>query len=160
MKSIIVQSLLLLAVFVGFSSPASAQRSIEAIRQASRDCVAKMAASPEYLALKPKIGVRTPPGASFGYKATPEEARQMAVLLRDYLAPCRRHELDLARIRLPPMVAVLEAAFARMDANYKRLIAGEITWAAFRQEAQALGAEVDAEIDRLTTAPPRPAPGP
>lgn len=156
MRSILARSLLFLAVFGGDLSPANAQRSLEAIRQASSECTARMAISREYLALKPKIGVHTPPGMHLGDKATPAEARQLDILLREYQAPCRRHELDLARIRLPPMVPVLEAMFARSDANYQRLIAGEITWAEFREEAVALAAEVGAEIQRVTSAPNGP----
>src|SRR5262245_7868402 len=129
MKSTIVFSAMFLAVLVGGAGHASAERSIEAIEQASQECSANMAINREYFALKANTGVHAPPGMNLGDKATPAEARQLDILLREYLAPCRRHELDLARLRLPPMVPVLEALFARSDANYQRLITGQITWA-------------------------------
>jgi hypothetical protein len=157
MKTIVARSLLLLAVCVGDISPAGAQRSLESIRQAWGNCAVKMTMSPEFLALSPKIGARVPPDmSSDNDRVTPEEARQLQTLLQDYVVPCRPLELEAARSFQPPIVAVLDAAFANTDANYGRLIAGEITWGEFRHESHALEAWVDAEVHRLNTAPTGP----
>lgn len=151
MTKIAACMLLAVTIWAGFAGPVSAQRVIDAARQSYDNCRAKLAVSPEYLALKGKIGGRMQSDTSFlNERATPEEASQLQTLLQSYLAPCRPFELEVMRIRLPAIVPILEASFTKSDANYQRLITQEITWGQFRQEQAVLGDEVNAAIDRLT----------
>lgn len=134
--------------------PASAQRALDGSRRAWVECQAKQNASPEFLALGHKIGSRASPDIAFSTdKATPEEARHLQILLRDYIIPCRPFALEVARGRLPPIVPVLESSQAKADANYERLIAGQITWGQFIRDAKAIDAEFDAELRRYESAP-------
>src|SRR5438105_3616162 len=103
--TIFARVLLFCAVCIVVPGPASAQRSLDGVRRAWAECQAKQNASPEFLALRHKIGSRASPDVAFSMdKATPEEAQQLQTLLRDYIVPCRQFELELARRRLPSIV--------------------------------------------------------
>lgn len=71
-------------------------------------------------------------------KATPEEAAQLALLQKDYLAPCRRMALASAAKVDPRIVAILSDSYAKADANTARLAARQITWGEFVSESQAI----------------------
>jgi hypothetical protein len=66
---------------------------------------------------------------------------------------CRQFELELARRRLPPIVPLLEASYARSNVNFEQLMAGQITWGQFIRDANAIGAELDLKYGG-TRAPP------
>jgi hypothetical protein len=151
--TIFARILLFLAVCVVVPSPASAQRSLEGVRRAWAECQAKQNASPEFLSLRHKIGSRASPEVLFSTdKATPEEARQLQILLWDYMVPCRQFELEVARRRLPPIVPFLEASYAKSNVNFERLIAGQTTWGQFIRDGRALGAELEDELRRHESA--------
>lgn len=136
------------------SGPAQAQRSLDGSRRAWAECQAKQNASAAFLALSHKIGSRASPDIAFSTdKATPEEARHLRILLRDYIIPCRQFSLEVARARLPQIVPILEASQARADANYERLIAGQTTWGQFIQSARTIDAELDEELRRYDREP-------
>jgi hypothetical protein len=154
MKTTIARILFVLLACSVVPGLASAQRSLDGSRRAWAECKAKQNASPEFLALRHKIGSRASPDIAFSTdKATPEEAQNLQVLLRDYIIPCRQFSLEVARGRLPPIVPVLEASQAKADANYERLIAGQITWGQFIQDAKAIDAELDAELSQYESEP-------
>ena len=147
--TVFVRFLLFFAVCIVVSNPAAAQRSIDGLERAWKECQAKVNASPEFLALKHKIGSRAlPTMASSTETATPEEARLLQVLFRDNVMTCRRFPLELARRRLPPIVPFLEAAHAKFDANVEQLVAGRMTWGHFIRDDQTINAELDDAIRR------------
>ena len=151
--AIFARILLFFAVCVVVASPASAQRSLDGVRRAWAECQAKQNASPEFLALKHKIGSRASADVLFSTdKATPEEARQLQILLRDYMVPCRQFELEVARRRLPPIVPFLEASYAKSNVNFEQLIAGQTTWGQFIRDGRALRAELEDELRRHESA--------
>lgn len=126
MPRIFAGFLLFLAVCTVVCGPAGAQRSSDGVRRAWAECQAKQNTSPEFQALKHRIGSRAWPNvASSPDKATPEEAQQLQVLLRDYIMRCRPFELELARRRLQPIVPFLEASYTRSNVNFERLMAGQ-----------------------------------
>lgn len=126
-----------------------AQRSLDGNRRLWADCQAKRNASPAFLALRHKIGSRASPDIAFSTdKATPEEARNLQILLRDYIAPCRQFSLEVARARLPSIVPVVEASQVKEDVNYQELIAGQVTWGQFLRNMKADDAALDAELLR------------
>lgn len=128
---------------------ASAQRSDDGLRRAWSECRSKQNASPEFLVLRNKIGSRASPDVALSTdKATPEEAQQLRTLLRDYIVPCRRFELELTRRRLPSVVPAVETAYAKSNANFERLIAGQITWGQFLRNDKANTAELEEELRR------------
>lgn len=150
----IARVLLVLLACIVVPAAASAQRSLDGSRRAWAECQAKQNASPAFLALKHKIGSRASPEIAFSTdKATPEEAQHLQSLLRDYIIPCRQFSLEVARGRLPPIVPVLQASHGNADANYERLIAGQITWGQFIRDAKAIDAEIDAELRRYDSEP-------
>jgi hypothetical protein len=154
MMTILSRALFFLLACVVVPGPASAQRSLDGSRRAWAECQAKQNASPEFLALGHKIGSRASPDIAFSTdKATPEEAQHLQVLLRDYIIPCRQFSLEVARVRLPPIVPVLEASQAKADANYERLIAGQITWGKFIRDAKTIDAGLDGELRRYESEP-------
>jgi hypothetical protein len=151
--TIVARVLLFLAVCIVVSGPASAQRSLEGVQGAWAECQAKQNASPEFLALRHKIGSRASPDMAFSTdKATPEEERQLQALLRDYMMPCRKFSLELARRRLPPIVPFLEAAHVKSDANFERLISGQISWGQFIRDDKAISGELEDELSRHESA--------
>jgi len=151
--TIFAHILLFFAVCIVVPGPAGAQRSLDGVRRAWAECQAKQNASPEFLALRHKIGSRASPDLAFSMdKATPEEARQLQILLRDYMTPCRQFELELARRRLPPIVPFLEASYAKSNVNFERLIAGQIAWGQFIRDGKALRVELDDELRRHESA--------
>lgn len=147
--TIFARILLFFVLCVAVSGPVGAQRSLDGSRRAWEECQAKQNASPAFLALRHKIGSRASPDIAFSTdKATPEEAQNLRTLLREYIIPCGRFATEVARARLPAIVAFMEASQAKAGANYERLIAGEITWGQFIRDARAIDAEMDAEISR------------
>ena len=154
MPTIVARALLLLVACVVVAGAANAQRSLDGSRRAWEECQAKQSASPAFLALRHKIGSRASPDVAFSTdKATPEEAENLRTLLRDYIIPCGRFATEVARARLPAIAPFLEASRAKADANFERLIAGEITWGQFIREAKAIDAEMDAELARYDSEP-------
>jgi hypothetical protein len=151
--TIFARVLFFLAVCAFVPGPAAAQRSLDGARRAWAECQAKQNASAEFLALRHKIGSRASPDVQLSTdRATPEEARQLQILLRDYIMPCRQFELEVARRRLPPIVPFLEASYARSNVNFERLIAGQTTWGQFVRVGHALRAELDDELRRHESA--------
>lgn len=149
MATISARYLLFFAICVVVVDPAAAQRTVDGSRRAWDECQAKQNASPAFLALRHKIGSRASPDIAFSTdKATPEEAQNLGILLREYIIPCGRFATEVARARLPAIVPFMEVSQAKADANYERLIAGEITWGQFIRDARAIDAEMDAEIRR------------
>jgi hypothetical protein len=154
MMTILSRGLFVLLVCAVVPGLASAQRSLDGSRRALTECQAKLNASPEFLVLRHKLGSRASPDIAFSTdKATPEEAQRLQILLRDYIIPCHRFALEVAGTRLPAIVPVLEASQAKADANYERLIAGEITWGQFIRDGKAIDAELDAELSRHESDP-------
>lgn len=140
---------------VGVAVPdiANAQRSLDGSRRAYAECQARQNASPAFLALRHKIGSSAAPDiASSTDKATPEEARNLQILLRDHLMTCRQFVLEVAGARVPSIVPILKAAQAKEEVSYERLIAGQITWGQFTREMKADDAEFDAELRRHESA--------
>jgi hypothetical protein len=151
--AIFARVLLFLVVCIVVPGSANAQRSLDGVRRAWAECQAKQNTSPEFLALRHKIGSRASPEmASSTDKATPEEARQLLILLRDYMMPCRQFELELARRRLPPIVPSMEAAYAKSDVNFERLTTGQIAWGQFIRDGKAIRAELEDELRRHESA--------
>jgi|FEC22Drversion2_1045045.scaffolds.fasta_scaffold00701_4 hypothetical protein len=149
----IARVLIFLVVCALIPGTATAQRSHEGSRRALAECQAKLNASPPFLALRHKLGSRASPDIVFSTdKATAEEAQQLRILLRDYIIPCHRFALEVAGAH-PAMIPALLASQAQSDANYERLIAGQITWGQFMRDAKAIDAELDAEFDRYNSEP-------
>ena len=152
--TIVARSLLFLAVCFSICGPASAQRSLDGSRRAWEQCQAKQNASPAFLALRHKIGSRASPDIAFSTdKVTTEEAENLRTLLREYIIPCSRFATEVAQARLPAIIPFLETSRAKADANFERLIAGEVTWGQFIRDAKAIDAEMDAEMARYDSAP-------
>ncbi len=149
MTAIVVRVLFFLLACIVVPGAASAQRTLDGSRRAWEECQAKQNASPAFLALRHKIGSRASPDIAFSMdKATPEEVQNLRILLREYIIPCGRFATEVARARLPAIVPFLKVSQAKADANYERLIAGEINWGQFIRDARAIDAELDAEISR------------
>ena len=150
----IARVLLFFAVCISVPGTANAQRSPDGSRRALAECQAKLNASAEFLALRHKIGSRASPDiVSSTDKATAEEVQHLRILLRDYIVPCHRFALEVAGGSHPAMIPALLASQAQSDANYERLIAGQITWGQFMRDAKAIDAELDAEFDRYISEP-------
>lgn len=151
--TIIARVLIFLAACAILPGTATAQRSHEGSRRALAECQAKLNASAPFQALKHRIGSRASPDiVSSTDKATPEEAQHLRILLRDYIIPCHRFALEVAGTH-PAMIPALVVSQAQSDANYERLIAGQITWGQFMRVAKAIDAELDAEFDRYSSEP-------
>ncbi len=149
MTTIFSRFLLFFAICIIVAGPATAQRTVDGSRRAWDECQAKQNASPAFLALRHKIGSRASPDIAFSTdKVTLEEAQNLRALLREYIIPCSRFATEVAQARLPAIVPFMVASQAKADANYERLIAGEITWGQFIRDARAIDAEMDAEIRR------------
>ena len=149
MTTIVARVLIFLLACIVIPGAVSAQRTVDGSRRAWEECKAKQNASPAFLALRHKIGSRASPDIALSTeKATPEEAQNLRILLREYIIPCGRFATEVARARLPAIVPFMEASQAKADANYERLIAGEVTWGQFIRDARAIDAEMDAEINR------------
>jgi hypothetical protein len=150
----IARVLFLLAACAVIPGAATAQRSHDGSRRALAECQAKLNASPEFLALRHKIGSRASPDiVSSTDTATAEEVQHLRILLRDYIIPCHRFALEVAGGSHPAMIPALLASQAKSDANYERLIAGEVTWGQFMRNAKAIDAELDAEFDQYISEP-------
>jgi hypothetical protein len=112
------------------------------------DCWARLAASPQYQALKDKMGGDSPSLAmkTSEQKATPEEASQVLSMHQDYIAPCRKLSLEAAAKINPGFVSVLAKSYARADANYAQFVTRKITWGEFVTENQAVFAQRQSDL--------------
>ncbi len=144
MRPIALYCLLVLVVCAIPAAPAVSQRGDADLDRAWEHCQARIAASPEYRALKDKIGAHAVQAMlSSTAKATPQEAAQVQILHRDHVVPCRQIERETARRHNPSLLTILDAAYAKSDANFARLIGYQITWGQFTRDSEAIKAERD-----------------
>jgi hypothetical protein len=149
MRSIALFCLLVLLASMAQPGNTGSSHAADDIDRAWDACQAKMAASPEYRALKDKIGAHaTQAMKSSMNKATPQEAAQVQVLHKDYVLPCRQVERESARRHNPSLVATLDAAYTKSDANFARLVAYQSTWGQFTRDSEAIKADLDAQLRR------------
>ncbi len=113
-------------------------------------CWREVLKSPPHQALRGRIGDHadspTDGMKTSRQKATAEEAAQLVLLQKDYLAPCRRMALASAAKVDPRIVAILDESYAKADAITARLIAREITWGEFVSENQAIVTQRRSEL--------------
>jgi hypothetical protein len=113
-------------------------------------CWRDVLTSPPHQALRARMGdhADSPTDAmkSNRQRATAEEAAQLVLLQKDYLAPCRRMALASAAKVDPRIVAILTDSYAKADANTARLVAREITWGEFVSENQAIVTQRRSEL--------------
>jgi hypothetical protein len=113
-------------------------------------CWRRAVASAPYQSLKGKMGEHndSPTDAMKrnAGKATREEAAQILLLRRDYLAPCRKIALESAGRVHPIIVAILAENYAKADANTAKFATGKISWGEFVTENQALVTERRAQL--------------
>jgi hypothetical protein len=106
--------------------------------------------SPPHQALRARMGdfadSPTDPMKRSREKATAEEATQLVLLRKDYLAPCRRMALASAAKVDPRIVAILSDSYAKADANMDRLVTREIAWGEFVSENQAIVTQRRSEL--------------
>lgn len=137
MRSILVCWLLVLLACATSAGPA-VSKGLEA---ELASCNARIAASPEWQALRELLGY--PPDR----KATPREAQLMTRLHHDYLRPCQEIELHVAyrtHSSLPPLY---NDASAKADVEIGRLVRQEITWAEYRRRGVAIRKELNARLE-------------
>lgn len=113
-------------------------------------CWRKALASPQYRALRDRMGdhadsptatMKTNPA-----KATPQEAALLRSFQQEYLLPCRRMALESAAKVHPAITAILVDSYARADANTARLVDRDITWGEYVSENQAIVTDRRAEL--------------
>jgi hypothetical protein len=112
-------------------------------------CQARIAATPEYRAVADKIGGHAVQAMmSSPDKATPQEAAQVRILHEDYLPRCRQIQREALRRHNPFLGHILEAAFAKSDANLTRLTTFQITWGQFTRDSEAIKADLSEGLRR------------
>jgi hypothetical protein len=115
----------------------------------SEACWARMEASPEYVALKDKLGGEDDTGLALqmnATKPTPEEAAQALVLHDQYVVPCRKLAAAAAYEANPSIGAAVLETFARQDALYAKLLRGEMTWGEYATQRIAVRQDGRAQI--------------
>jgi hypothetical protein len=113
-------------------------------------CWRRAVASPQYQALKAKMGEHSDSPTSAmkanPQRATPQEAAQVLSLRQDYLAPCREIALESAGKVHPNIVAILAENYAKADANTAKFATYRISWGEFVSENQTLVTERRARL--------------
>jgi hypothetical protein len=104
-------------------------------------CYETAAASAPFQALKNNMALRgeqTIAMKANPAKATKAEAASLIEYHQNYLAPCRKIDLETASKLHPALVAILADGYAKSDANIVRLINQQIAWGEFVQENDAI----------------------
>lgn len=78
--------------------------------------------------------------------ATAQEAKLVLSFHQKYVVPCRQEGLVRTSTMGPRVVAILVESFARVDANYLKLVERKMTWGEYNRQAHALRVDTRARL--------------
>jgi hypothetical protein len=118
----------------------------------AESCYRQMLASREVQALKGRLpplefgSLPSQAQQADGALATPEEVKLVLSYHQKHVVPCRQDGLVSAGRLGPEVTLILVESFVRADANYLKLIEGQISWGEYNREVHALRVDTRARL--------------
>jgi hypothetical protein len=159
-----MRSLILVVAFLALGGCATAaEREVARMRDtaeraggASDGCWARAQAQPSYVSLSGKLTLKIDMSPTLMQrtdttKPTAEDRQALGDLHRDWLAPCRKVQIDGAAAILPALRRVMVQYAEREDAVYAALLQGRMSWGEANTELAAIRIETTQAVDEIAS---------